>query len=156
MSTYQSNPLLTVEPAPGQEQSEFAPRLSEPFARAWTLPAELLAGADSLHGRLLGRLLGRVSASRAAEAAMHTMRRRALPRETLVEGVSAQALYESNPGRAMRPGKPLRTRLLEPAPGARLLASMLGAAGVLEARHREWLVLSGSARCGEEWLLQPD
>ena len=72
MSTYQTNPLLPVEASPGQGDSEFAPLLTEPFARAWTPPAAELAGAAAMRGRLFGR----VSASRAAEAAMHTMRRR--------------------------------------------------------------------------------
>jgi quercetin dioxygenase-like cupin family protein len=152
MRTYQTNPLLHVEPAPGQGDSEFAPLLTEPFARAWSPPAAELTGAAALRGRLLGR----VSASRAAEAAMHTVRRRALPHEALGEGVSAQTLYESNQGEALRPGEPLRARLLELAPGARLLPTMLAAPALFEARHREWLVLSGSAQCGEECLSQRD
>jgi quercetin dioxygenase-like cupin family protein len=152
MSSQQTNPRLPVEPAPGHGESEFAPLLTEPFARAWTPPVAQLAGVTALRGRLLGR----VSASRSAEAAMHTMRRRSLPRETLGEGVSAQTLYESHPGQAMRPGEPLRARLLELAPGARLLPAMLAEPALFEARHREWLVLSGSARCGEEFLSQRD
>jgi quercetin dioxygenase-like cupin family protein len=126
--------------------------LTEPFARAWAPPATQLAGAAALRDRLLGR----VAASRAAEAAMHTVRRRALPREPLAEGVSAQTLYESQDGRAPRPGEPLRVRLLELAPGARLLPGMLAVPAHFEARHREWLVMSGSVQCGEEWLSQRD
>lgn len=152
MSTYQTNPLLPVEASPGQGDSEFAPLLTEPFARAWTPPAAELAGAAAMRGRLFGR----VSASRAAEAAMHTMRRRSLPREALGEGVSVQTLYESEEGDALRPGEPLRARLLELSPGARLLPAMLAVPASFKARHREWLVLSGSARCGEEFLSQRD
>ena len=152
MSTHQINPPLPVNPTPGQGESEFAPLLSEPFARAWAPPAARLADTAALRGRLLGR----VSASRAAEAAMHTRRRRALPHEALGEGVSAQVLYEARPGHATRPGEPLRVRLLELAPGARLLPSMLDMPARFEAHHREWLVLSGSATCGEEFLSQRD
>jgi quercetin dioxygenase-like cupin family protein len=152
MNSRHTNSPLPVNPPPDLVDSDFAPLLSEPFARVWNPPAAQVADTSGLRGRLLGR----VSASRAAEAAMHTVRRRSLPREALGDGVSAQTLYEAPPGRACRPGEPLRARLIELAPGARLLPAMLAAPTLLAARHREWLLLSGSAQCGDECLSQRD
>jgi quercetin dioxygenase-like cupin family protein len=89
---------------------------------------------------LRARLMARVAASQAAEAGMVTTRRARSPRETLANGVTSQTLYE---GTGQRRGEPLRVRLIECAPGARLDPAWLGDTPVLQARHREWLVLDG-------------
>ena len=89
---------------------------------------------------LRSRLMARVAASHAAEAGMVTTRRGRAPREALAPGVTAQTLYE---GEGQRRGEPLCVRLIELGAGARLDHDMLGDRAALQARHREWLVLSG-------------
>ena len=98
------------------------------------------------------RLQARLAASRAAEAAMVTTRlRRVLPR-ALAPGVGELLLYRATPGRELRPGEPLRARLIDLAPGARLDAAALGPADERGALHREWLVVQGRVQIGEAQL----
>ncbi|MFO1326659.1 MAG: cupin domain-containing protein [Rubrivivax sp.] len=101
-----------------------------------------------------GRLMQRLAASRAAEAVMHTVRRRRAPRQSPVPGVQLQPLYVAAADGAHRRGEPLRAQLIELAPGARLDTAPLGALGA--AGHREWLVLSGRVQLDAEELGQRD
>ena len=142
------NAPMPVLPSPEAADQAFAPLLAEPFARSWKTPAAALTGAAAVRERLIERL----AASRAAEAAMVTVRRRRLVREPLGAGVQAQTLYEARVGHMLRPGEPLRTRLIELSAGASLTPHMLAAAGAFEGRHCEWLLMSGSAQCDGEWL----
>ncbi len=146
------NAPMLVLPSPEAADHAFAPLLAEPFARTWQTPAAALTGSQAVRERLIERL----AASRAAEAAMVTVRRRRLVRAPLGAGVQAQTLYEARAGHMLRPGEPLRTRLIELCAGARLTPEMLTAAGALEGRHREWLVMSGSVQCDGEWLSARD
>jgi len=152
MSTRNNNPALSIEPPPGPADREFAPLLSEPFARVWEQPVADAVGAQAVRGRLLER----VAASHAAEAVMFTARRHRLPDAVLAEGVVARSLYEARAGQALRPGEPLRARLVELAPGARLQPEMLGPEAQSRLRHREWLVLAGSVQLDGELLSQRD
>lgn len=152
MSTEPTNPPLQLRSPPDVADPDWAPMLSEPFARAWeqTLPND--ARSQALRERLLQRL----AASREAEAGLFTARLRRLPGQPLAEGVSAQTLYLAQPGQTLRPGEPLRARVISLAPGARFEPDAPGAGASLVARHREWLVLSGSAHLGEQPLSQRD
>ncbi|WP_341889458.1 hypothetical protein [Variovorax sp. YR752] len=114
--------------------------LGEPFSSAW----RRAPGAGGAAAR--ERLVQRLAASRAAEAGMVTARRRRLARHAPAEGVVLQTLYAAETGRGLRPGEPLRARLVELQPGARLAAGMLDDEAVLRARQREWLLLRGDVR----------
>jgi quercetin dioxygenase-like cupin family protein len=132
------NPPLPVQPAPELIDPALAPLLSEPLAQAWARggPAEPVAQA------LRDRLARRLAASRQAEAAMVTTRRRRAPRQALAEGVTVQTLYRAQPGATLRPGEPLRACLIELAPGTGFdLAQLAPAAAALQ---REWLVVDGT------------
>ena len=148
MSHLPKNAPLPLSAPPDAGDACLAPLLASPFARAWRQPPG--AGAAALRGRLLGRL----AASRQAEAAMVTARRRRRRLATLAPGAQVQTLYEAQPGTPRRPGEPLRVRLIELSAGARLRPEDLGADAA--GRHREWLVLSGSARLGGQMLALRD
>lgn len=152
MNDEHDNPPLPIRPAPDPVDPDLVPLLSEPFARVWDTPLPDAAATDALRGRLLGRL----AAAREAEAVMFTARRRRLQRTLPGNGIGAQTLYLAQPGRALRPGEPSRARLIEFAPGARIESGALGDATELRARHREWLLLSGSASFDGERLSQRD
>lgn len=141
MSTPPVNPPMPVDAPPEAVQRDLALLLAEPFAQAWSQPGFSGAAAQAVRERLRTRL----TASRQAEAGMFTTRRRQLPREALAAGVAAQTLYRAQPGCTLRPGEPLRSRLIELAPGARLAAAQWSADLDAHALHREWLVLAGSA-----------
>lgn len=132
---------LRAHPAPEPADQDFAPLLNEPFANAWagsTSPAS----ADATQR---ARLLARASASRAASDAMCTTRLKRLPIGEVAAGVRERRLYAAPQARPLRPGEPLRARLIELAPGARW-------DGPGAEHHREWLVLRGSALVGDEAL----
>jgi quercetin dioxygenase-like cupin family protein len=133
---------LRVEPAPDPVDRELAPLLSEAFASAWAAgdPSSPTASAA-----VRGRLLDRLSASRAASGAMFTARQRRLAPVELAPGVLARTLYTAASDRALRPGEPVRARLVELRAGAQW-------SGPATEHHREWLVLQGSVRIGEEHL----
>ena len=98
------------------------------------------------------RLQARLATTRATEAAMVTTRlRRVLPR-AVASGITERLLYGSTPAAAPRPGEPLRARLFDLAPGARLDADALGDTATLRARHREWLVMRGSVQLDGQHL----
>ena len=99
------------------------------------------------------RLFARVARSAAAALRMHTNRRGDHMPEVLAAGVLARELYRAaHP--ALRPGEPLRSRLVELAPGATWTPEP-------GAWQREWLLLDGSAMLGDtalhrhDFLLQP-
>ncbi len=94
------------------------------------------------------RLLARVARSAAAARRMHTRRHAGLAPATLAHGIVARELYRAARP-ALRPGEPLRSRLVEMAPGA---CWALAAAGL----QREWLVLQGEARVGTQLLQAQD
>ena len=142
--------LLPVQPAPDSVDRELDPLLSEPFARVWAEPEAPAAGP------VRQRLLDRVSATRRAEAGMVTRRRRRTPGQPLANGVTAQTLYTAEDPAATRPGEPLRVRLLELRAGSELSALQLGHPDDLQARHREWLLLSGTVRQGGQALAPRD
>ena len=135
---------LPIIAAPDPLDRDLEPLLSEPLASAWA-PSDGSAAAAS--GALRGRLLERLSASRATCATMVTSRRNRLAAAELAGGAVARTLYLAPPDRALRPGEPLRTRLIELQPGSRWQGP--GPQG-----QREWLLLRGDARIGDE-LLQP-
>lgn len=138
-----STPLpLRIDASPDPMDGELAPLLSEPFASAWAAGDP---GATAASGALRGRLLERLSASRAASAAMVTSRFKRLATLEPAPGVIARTLYAAPGDRALRPGEPVRARLIELRPGARW-------DGPGAQHHHEWLVLRGSARIGETEL----
>lgn len=134
---------LPIEPAPDPVDRAIEPLLTEPFASAWARGAAVAPGA------LRGRLLGRVSASRAASSAMVTSRVARLAVQPLAPGVTARTLYAAPGDRPLRPGEPLRARVLELQPGSRW-------AGPDAAHHREWLVLGGAVQVGDDRLTLRD
>lgn len=141
--TMSNDPLpLRVDAPPDPVDHELEPLLGEPFASAW---ATADTGRDAPSAPLKGRLLERLAASRAAARAMFTVRLKHLPPVELAPGVLARTLYQAPGDRALRPGEPVRARLIELQAGARW-------AGPDESHHREWLVLRGAARIGEDPL----
>jgi len=152
MSTTSTNAPLPVGSPPDRADHALEPLLAEPFARVWESPLVQETATQALRSRLQGR----VAASREAEAVMFTSRRRRLPHTALAWGVTAQTLYLAQAGQALRRGEPLRARLIELGPAARLDPAVLGAEAELNARHREWLVLSGSVHLGNQLLSQRD
>ena len=139
-------PFAIVAP-PDAVDSELEPLLSEPFASAWATD-EPSAGAAS-GCALRGRLLERASASRVQSAVMVTSRLRRLAATELASGVQARTLYAASRNRALRPGEPVRARLIELRPGSRWH-------GPDAACHHEWLVLRGSVHIGDEHLARHD
>ncbi len=152
MSTHNTNLPMRFEQPPKPDGDDIASLFIDLLARIPPQPASHEAANPALRSRLLERL----AASRAAEAAMFTVRRRRLPSESLAAGAVAQTLYAATPGQALRAGEPLRARLIELGAGVHLAPEALGAASELKLRHREWLVLSGSVKRGDEWLSQRD
>jgi len=152
MRTKNTHSPLPGRPPAGPLEHELAPLMTELFAGAWQPPADEPAAAAATRIRLLERL----GVSRAAEAPMFTARRRAVRRDVLADGVAAQTLYTASAGHALRPGEPLRARLIELAAGTRLRPEMLGTQAELRPRHREWLVLSGNVQSGDDILVQRD
>lgn len=133
---------LHIHPAPDPVDRDIEPLLSEPFASAWGADEALAAPAV---GALRGKLLERLSASRAASAAMVTVRRKRLPATELAPGVVARLLYAAPRDRSLRPGEPLCARLIELQPGSRWQGPDAGC-------HREWLVLRGAVCIGDDRL----
>ena len=139
---------LPVGKAPDPVDPELAPLLHEPFASAFagtSAAAEHAGAAASVRGRLLGRL----AASRAEASPMHTARRARLPPEALAPGVLARTLHAAAANTLQRPGEPLRARLVEFSAGSTW-------AGPAPDVHREWLVLEGAVRLGDETLRTRD
>jgi len=136
---------LRIDPAPDPLDRELEPLLSEPFASAWAAGDASGAAASGVRGRLLERL----SASRAASAAMVTSRPKRLAASELASGVVARTLYAAPRDRSLRPGEPLRARMVELQPGSRW-------EGPVDGCHREWLVLRGTARIRDEVLKRRD
>jgi quercetin dioxygenase-like cupin family protein len=131
---------------------QLEPLLAEPFAKVWasSLPGGLATGS------LRERLMGRLAASREAEAAMTTTRRSRAARKALAPGVAGQTLYSATSGRPLRPGEPLRARLIELAPGTTLTSTVLGDDDAFSGCHAEWLVLAGRIELGGQVLSQRD
>lgn len=140
------NAPLPIGATPDVVDSDLEALLAEPFAQVW----RHAPGAGTTQA-VRTKLLGRLALSRAAEARMITRRRRSTPREVQAPGVSVQKLYEADDSadgvRSLRPGEPLRVRLIELGAGARWTFE----AGA-EERHRELLVLSGSVTLDDEKL----
>lgn len=131
-----------IVPAPDPVDPDLEPFLSEPFAAAWAASGP---AADAAANPARGRLLGRLAASRAASAPMSTSRLRRLDKMPLAAGVSLRRLYAAPDDRPLRPGEPQRACLIELQAGATW-------PGPDRRHHREWLVLRGRVRLGEEWL----
>jgi quercetin dioxygenase-like cupin family protein len=133
---------LPVGLAPDLVERDFEPLLREPFAQAW---------ADDAHGPQAkaegqrSRLLDRIAASRAQAVVMFTARRSRLPGVELAPGVQARTLYAAASDHGLRPGEPLRVRLIELAAGSRWT-------GPDPDRQCAWLVLQGSVELGDERL----
>ena len=132
MSSRHDNDPMPISSPPALQDDELETLLAEPFAQVWRRDPEGGA-AQTVRASLVQRL----AASSAAEAPMVTRRRRSVPFEAIADGVRAQTLYSADAGRTLRPGEPLRVRLLELAPGAHWPAA--GEA----RRHREFRVLAG-------------
>lgn len=142
-SNMPSEPLpWRIDPATDPVDPDIEPLLGEPFASAWASTGEAGSAAP---GPLRGKLLERLSASRAASAAMVTSRIGRLPATALAPDVTARTLYAAPADRSLRPGEPLRARLVELQPGGRW-------DGPGAACHREWLVVRGAVRIGDESL----
>lgn len=115
------------------------------------LHAEADAAPLPQHGH--DRLLARIARSAAATRRMHTRRHAGLPAATLAHGVVARELYRAARP-VLRPGEPLRSRLVELAPGTCWAPAASGL-------QREWLVLQGEACVGtqgmqaHDFLLEP-
>ena len=152
MNTPPANSTLPVNAPADADDGEFAPLLSEPFIRAWQLPAAHNDAVSAIRNRLLERAI----ASNAAEVAFTTARRTRVRREALCEGVVVQSLYCAPTDRPRRPGEPLRARLIELAAGARLAPDLLAAREQRAARHVEWLLVSGSVDVDGTTLRQRD
>jgi hypothetical protein len=165
-----NNPLPMAVPTEAHEP-ELGLLLSEPFAAACAAPPQALA---RLAQPLRDRLAQRVAASLKAEAPMHTVRRPQAPRQPVWPGVVTQTLYEAHRGGVspqpvegsaaaqpielptLRPGEPVRARLIELAAGVSFHANVLWAGLSDPPLHREWLVLSGSVCLNGQWLSQRD
>jgi quercetin dioxygenase-like cupin family protein len=143
---------LPMGPVPDPLEPAFEPLLGEPFAAAWAGgPADPQVAA--LRDRLRGRLMDRLAASHAAAGVMVTARRSRLQAVELAPGVWARTLYDATAagdrGRVLRPGEPLRVRLVELQAGSR----WSGPSSIESAcRQRDWLVLQGSVQLGDETL----
>jgi quercetin dioxygenase-like cupin family protein len=137
---------VRIRPAPDPVDPDLEPLLAEPFASAWAAGGAVpSAPARALRSKLLARL----AESRAASATMVTSRLKRLAATAVAPGVAARTLYEAPHDRRLRPGEPLRTRLIDLQPGSQWPCP--DAAG-----HREWLVLRGSVRIGDAILTLRD
>jgi quercetin dioxygenase-like cupin family protein len=125
---------------------ELEPLLAEPCASAW---ARLDPPDEADAGRVRARLLGRAGAAAAEAAPMITSRLRRLPAVDVAPGASIRTLYAAPDDRLLRPGEPLRARVVALQPGACWI-------GPDPRHHREWLVLSGRVRLGGELLAEGD
>lgn len=134
-----TEPALPILAAPEPIDAALAPLLALPWAPTDGVPA------DPLRARLLGRL----AASRAAAQAMVTRRVARSAPAALAEGVQAVPLYDHDTHAPLRPGEPLRARLIELAPGAAWQGPGPGV-------HCEWLVLRGCVSLGDEALGERD
>ncbi len=152
MSTQSPNLPLPIQPVADPLDTEYAPLMSERFSKLWAPAAENLAGA----GAVRHRLLDRISASKAKESAMHTAQRHRLQREALGPGIAAQTLYACQDERALRPGEPLRARLIELKAGTTLTPAFLGSEELLRQRRREWLVIKGAIELDGQRLSMRD
>lgn len=132
---------LPVTAAPDPLEAAVVPDLLEPLAAA--------APAAEPGRALRGRLLGRLAESQRAEAGKTVTRPRRRGAAELAPGVRVTQLYAHDGTSALRPGEPLRARLIELAPGARW-------AGPQGREHREWLVLRGTVRLGSVALGERD
>ncbi len=135
-------PPWPIEPARDPVDRELEPLLSEPLASAWAMDG---SSTDPGLPRLRSRLLERSAASRRASAAMVTSRLEHAACSELACGVHAIVLYAWPGGRPLRPGEPLRARLIELQPGSSWQATDL-------AGRSEWLVLRGSVSIDGEVL----
>lgn len=143
MSSPHLNRPMPLAPEPDPLQADLAPL-------APALAAALAQRTPEPPVTLRGRLLERLATSRAAEAAMFTARQRRLKTIALAPGVASQTLYAARPEGARRPGEPVLAQLIRLDAGATLAPSVLG--GAASARHREWLLLEGSASLDGETL----
>ena len=102
----------TVSQAPDPVDSELEPLLYAAFAPAWAAaapgPRQTVAA-----GAIRERLLGRLARSRAESGAMFTARCARLATSVLASGVQARTLYAAANRQSLRPGEPLRARLIE-------------------------------------------
>jgi quercetin dioxygenase-like cupin family protein len=150
MNQPRENLPLPVNAVPDGVDADWAPLLDDPFASAWAIsdldPARAL--------RMRSNLAARSDASLRAEVSMRTVRRRGTHGRAIAAGVTALDLYRAADPQALRPGEPLRAMLVELAPGAAMTchARGSGAAPTL----REWIVVSGSATVGGEFVSQRD
>jgi len=143
MKTAPPNSPLPVQPAPEILDRELEPLLAEPFAGARVVGEP----ADPHAARLREKLAARTGASLRAEAGMVTARARRAQRVQIGEGVTTRELYRAPDPERLRPGEPIRVALIALAAGA-VYRHRRDAARL----HREWLVVSGSARLDGEKL----
>ncbi len=134
MNRPSTNPALPVQRARPLIDPALAPLLAQAGAQQALEAKAKLA--------LRQRLLGRVAKASQAESVLFTTRRQRTLRQAWGPGVIGQTLYQARRPDALRPGEPLRTALIELAPGT---AWDGGLAAGDPGLHREWLLLSGSA-----------
>jgi len=92
------------------------------------------------------RLIARAAHSVAAAGAFHTVRGTA--QWVVSDGLRWRWLYQARPGRALRPGEPLRVRQIELGPGAHCGLTLKDSSA-----RCEWLVMSGEV-CVDRMPLQ--
>lgn len=138
---------MTTDPRPADDDGPALDALLTD-ALAHALPPADAASAPAVRERLQARL----AASRAAEATMVTLRLRRAPPRPLAAGATERVLYQAATGAGLRPGEPLRARLIDIAPGARVEAGAIGGDALLRHRHREWLVVQGQVQLGAQAL----
>jgi len=97
---------------------------------------------------LRARLFDRVARSAAASRDLFTLRHADAPLQQPQPGLTLRTLYRAR-GLALRPGEPARVRLIELAPGACW-------DGPEPDLQREWLVMRGAVRLGDEVLEAED
>ncbi|MBS0462013.1 MAG: cupin domain-containing protein [Proteobacteria bacterium] len=127
-----------ITPAPDPIDPANEVLLGEPFASAWA--ADPAAAADTASG-VRTRLLDRLATSHREASTMFTRRVKGLAGIELAQGVVSRTLYAAGRQHPLRPGEPLRARIIDLAAGSRW-------SGPDSASHREWLVLRGSVRIG--------
>ena len=147
MSRIQPNPLLPVHEPADSVENELLALLDESFAQTSQQP-----GLPPFAQDMRAKLMRRLAASREAQALKITARHGRSARASLAPGASAQVLYEAPTGRALRPGEPLRVRIIRLEPGTTLSLGALQGESPLVQRQREWLVLDGGVRLARQDL----
>ena len=129
--------------------AQFDPLLHPAFAAHWAKPPHSTESASQLKARLWQKILH----SKHTEHDKHNVRRNAQALEANDNNVRIQTLYQTPHETPSRYGEPVRSSLIELAPGARLGTEL----GPDRTRwQREWLVLTGQVKHENLCLSQRD